>query len=358
MSWWTDSGLDADGALGDFDDYDESDVRVRPNPRGTTPRTKNRPAHDNAESARVLGVDRGRYTVMISEGGPDEREFTATRARELRRQAIVVGDRVEVVGDSSGNDGTLARIIRIRERSTLLRRSADDTDAVERVIVANADQMLCVVAAADPEPRTRLVDRYLVAAFDAGITPMLCITKTDLADPDPFLRNFDGLDVRVFRSCQTDPPVEEIAETLLGHETVVVGHSGVGKSTLVNLLVPQAHRATGHVNTVTGRGRHTSSSTVSLRVERGTRHGWVIDTPGVRSFGLGHVRTDNILGAFTALATVAENCPRGCTHLRDSPDCAIIEAVTAGRLGASGPERLDSLQRLLTTLTSTDGSRR
>ncbi|KQP97559.1 MULTISPECIES: ribosome small subunit-dependent GTPase A [unclassified Rathayibacter] len=358
MSWWTDSGLDADGVLDDFDGYDESDAKVRPNPKGTKPRTKQRPAYEDAEIAMVLGVDRGRYTVMIGDGTPEEHEFTAARARELRRQAIVAGDRVDVVGDSTGDEGTLARIVRIRERSTLLRRSADDTDAIERVIVANADQMVCVVAAADPEPRTRLVDRYLVAAFDAGITPMLCITKTDLADPGPFLRNFEGLDLRVFLSSQDEPPVDEIAEALLGHETVVVGHSGVGKSTLVNKLVPDAHRAIGRVNTVTGRGRHTSSSTVSLRVERGDRHGWVIDTPGVRSFGLGHVNVDNILGAFTALAELAEDCPRGCTHLPDSPDCAIIEAVEEGRLGPTGPERLDSLQRLLTTFAPSDGSRR
>ena len=99
----------------------------------------------------------------------------------------MTGDRVAVVGDTTGEEGTLARIVRIEPRTTLLRRSADDTDEVERVIVANADQMLIVVAAANPEPRTRLVDRYLVAAYDAGIEPMLCVTKTDLADPAPFL---------------------------------------------------------------------------------------------------------------------------------------------------------------------------
>ncbi|NQX26992.1 ribosome small subunit-dependent GTPase A [Microbacteriaceae bacterium VKM Ac-2854] len=349
MSWWSDSGIDADGELDEFDGYDESDVRVRPNPKGNKPRTKQRPEHDDAKVAVVLGVDRGRYTVMLDEGTPEEKELTSTRARELRKQAIVAGDRVDIVGDTTGDEGTLSRIVRIRDRTTLLRRSADDTDAVERVIVANADQMLCVVAAANPEPRTRLVDRYLVAAFDAGITPMLCVTKTDLADPAEFLRNFAGLDIRVFLSRQDEMPVDEIAEALLGHETVVVGHSGVGKSTLVNRLVPDAHRATGHVNVVTGRGRHTSSSTVSLRVQRGDRHGWVIDTPGVRSFGLGHVNTDNILGAFSDLAAIAVNCPRGCTHLPDSPDCAIIEAVAAGELGPFGAERYDSLQRLLTT---------
>jgi ribosome biogenesis GTPase / thiamine phosphate phosphatase len=133
---------------------------------------------------------------------------------------------------------------------------------------------------------------------------------------------------------------------------VFVGHSGVGKSTLVNALVPTANRAIGRVNEVTGRGRHTSSSTISLRVENASGTGWVIDTPGVRSFGLGHVRPENILGAFTDLARIAERCPRGCTHLPDAPDCAMMEAVEAGELGETGRARLDSLQRLLSTFAA------
>jgi ribosome biogenesis GTPase / thiamine phosphate phosphatase len=342
MSWLDDPDDEDD----DF--FDESDIRVRPNPKGNRPRTKRRPAHADAEVARVLGVDRGRYTVLVDEDGPDERRVLATRARELRKQPIVTGDRARVVGDVSGEEGTLGRIVGVEERTSLLRRSADDTDQVERVIVANADQMLVVVAAADPEPRARLVDRYLVAALDAGIRPLLVVTKTDLADPAEFLGHFDGLDLEVFTSARAEMPVERIGAALVGHATVFVGHSGVGKSTLVNALTG-SERAIGHVNEVTGRGRHTSSSTVSLRYRSPVGSGWVIDTPGVRSFGLGHVDPAHILDAFTDLAEIAEECPRGCTHLPDAPDCAIAEAVAEGRLGPGGPARLDSLQRLLTT---------
>ena len=181
---------------------------------------------------------------------------------------------------------------------------------------------------------------------------MLCVTKTDLADPSEFLNNFAGLDLPVFTSAEGAIPVGEISAALVGHDTVVVGHSGVGKSTLVNELVPGAKRAIGIVNAVTGRGRHTSSSTVSLRLETPQGRGWVIDTPGVRSFGLGHINTASILKAFTDLAEIAERCPRGCTHLPDAPDCAINEAVDAGELGETGRARLDSLQRLLSTFAA------
>lgn len=326
--------------------WDEEDVRVRPNPKANRPRSKTRPGHADAVTGRVLGVERGRYRVWVGDGTDEEREATATRARELGRKAIVTGDLVDLVGDTSGQEGTLARIVRIQPRTTLLRRSADDTDAVERVIVANADQMLVVVAAAQPEPRPRLVDRYLVAAYDAGIHPILCITKTDLADPEPFLALFEGLDLEMVRSRSDAVPVAELTARLDGHTTVAVGHSGVGKSTLVNALVPEADRATGAVNEVTGRGRHTSSSTISYRIGRS---GWIVDTPGVRSFGLGHVDPSSILRGFADLAAIAEECPRGCTHLPDSPDCELVEAAARGQI-AEG--RLDSLQRLLTTLAS------
>jgi len=340
MSWLTEDNEDDD------DKYADYEARNRPNPKGNRARTKIRPEHTDAVTGRVFTVDRGRYSVIVGEGTAEAHAALASRASELRKQPIVTGDYVDLVGDTSGNEGTLTRIVRIQPRTTVLRRSADDSDEVERIIVANADQMLIVVAAANPEPRPRLVDRYLVAAFDAGLTPILCITKTDLADPTEFLANFDGLDITVVQSGVGAMPTAEIASLLESHTTVAVGHSGVGKSTLVNALVPDANRAIGRVNAVTGRGRHTSSSTISYRVGSG----WVVDTPGVRSFGLGHVNTDNILRAFTDLAAIAEDCPRGCTHLPEAPDCAMNERVSAGELGESGKLRLDSFQRLLSSL--------
>jgi ribosome biogenesis GTPase len=347
VSWLTDDD-DED------DEFDESMVKVRPNPKGTRPRSKLRPGHKDAIPGRVMTVDRGRFGVLVDEDTPAEHEITTSRARELGRSPIVTGDWVDVVGDSSGDAGTLARIVRVHERTTLLRRSADDTDVVERVIVANADQMLIVVAAADPEPRARLIDRYLVAAFDAGIEPILCITKIDLASPEPLLREFDSLDLRVVTLSREQFPRDELLDVVLGHTTVTVGHSGVGKSTLVNALVPGADRATGVVNTVTGRGRHTSSSTICLRVRSdGGASGWLIDTPGVRSFGLGHVDPENIIRSFAASARVPAGDPPDGIPLSEAHDWEIIDRVSAGELGESGKARIESLQKLLDTKNPT-----
>ncbi|MCP2340117.1 ribosome small subunit-dependent GTPase A [Actinomadura rupiterrae] len=269
-----------------------------------------------------------------------EREITAMRARELGRKSVVVGDRVALVGDVSGRPDTLARIVRIEPRTSTLRRTADDTDPFERVIVANADQLAIVTALADPEPRPRMIDRQLVAAYDAGMDPLLVLTKADLAPPAALLEIYEPLGVPYVVTRRGDDPAE-LRELLAGRVTVLVGHSGVGKSTLVNALVPDAGRAVSHVNAVTGRGRHTSSSALALELPEKT--GWIIDTPGVRSFGLAHVKPENVIDAFEDLAEgAAERCPPHCDHLQ--ADCGLDSWVADGHAGQA---RLDSLRRLL-----------
>jgi ribosome biogenesis GTPase len=320
-------------------ELDEDDVRVRPG-RGTRPRSRLRPAHDDAAAARVVTVDRGRYRLRAADGGL----LTAVRARELGRRAVVVGDRVAVVGDQSGGPDALARIVRIEERTSLLRRTPDDTDPVERAVVANAEVLVVVTALADPVPRPRLVDRCLVAAFDGGLTPLLCLTKNDLAAPEELLALYAPLGVEAVVT-GTGTGVEELAGRLAGRTSVRFGQSGVGKSTLVNQLVPDADRAVGEVTGV-GKGRHTSSSAVALELPGG---GTVIDTPGVRSFGLGAVTPQRLVAAFPDLAEAADSCPPACEHAAGTPGCALDTAV---RDGEATPERLDSLRRLLVALTS------
>ncbi|WP_067490328.1 ribosome small subunit-dependent GTPase A [Actinomadura hibisca] len=316
-------------------DYDEDDVRVRPSRKGSRPRTRIRPAHEDAVAGFVTAVDRGRYRCLV-----EDRMVTAMRARELGRKGVVVGDRVALVGDVSGAPDTLARIVRVEPRASSLRRTADDTDPFERIIVANADQLVIVTALADPEPRPRMIDRQLVAAYDAGMDPLLVLTKADLAGPEELVAEYAPLGVPYIVTERGDD-LAALRELLSGHTSVLVGHSGVGKSTLVNALVPDAERAVSHVNAVTGRGRHTSSSALALELPG--HDGWIIDTPGVRSFGLAHIKPENVINAFEDLAEgAAERCPPHCDHLQ--PDCGLDSWVADGHASQA---RLDSLRRLL-----------
>jgi len=320
--------------------YSTEDVEHydRPRRRGTRPRTKERPVYDDAVAAVVVTVDRGRFTLLV-----DGVTVMAMKARPLGRKGVVVGDRVRVVGDVSGAEGSLARIVEVAERTTTLRRTADDDDPVERVLVANASQLVIVTALADPEPRTGLIDRALVAAYDARMDPLLCLTKADLADPETLLATYRSLGVP-WVVTQKGGDLSALHERLAGRTSVLLGHSGVGKSTLVNALVPEARREVGVVNAVTGRGRHTSTSALMLPLPASAGGGWIIDTPGIRSFGLAHVQPEHLIEAFPDLDEMTVDCPRGCTHGADEPECGLDAAIERGEVD---PERVASFRRLL-----------
>lgn len=369
---------------------DEDDVRVRAG-RGSKPRTRRRPAHESAPGAFVASVDRGRYGCVLEDGDGIGRLVVAMKARELGRGSVVVGDRVALTGDTSGAAGSLARIVRVEERTSVLRRSPDDTDPLERVVVANADQMVIVSALADPEPKTRFIDRCLVAAYDAGLDPLLVLTKSDLAAPRKLRAFYRPLAIPMLTTKQPLPAqtLGRLRKALNGRISVFIGQSGVGKSSLVNGLIPDAGRAVGRVNAVTGKGRHTSSSAIALRLPAdparglarehgeqvppvrgssrppggraggppgtvavsaigGVSGGWLIDTPGVRGFGLGHVTADRVVEAFGDLAEGTAGCPPGCDHL--SPGCALDKWAAEHDATA----RLESLRRLLRSRESAE----
>jgi ribosome biogenesis GTPase len=270
------------------------------------------------------------------------------RARELGPKSVVTGDNVSIVGDVTGSDGSLARIVAVQERRNSLSRTVDDAAQVERTIVANIDQLVIVVAAANPEPRRGLIDRFLVSAFTEGIIPKIVVTKTDISEVPPFLAEYAELDIEIIHTAiKSESRAKDLAklhQVLEGKISVLVGHSGVGKSTLINALVPDADRMTGDVNESTGRGRHTSSSAIALPLV--DSDGWIIDTPGIRAFGLSHIDNQRIVDAFSDLSEVAANCLSNCSHSESS--CTLDAwASPEGVPNAHRTARLASLRSLL-----------
>lgn len=328
-------------------EFDESDARIRP-ARRTRPRSKDRPAHADAISALVTTVDRGRTTCITDNGVI----VTAMKARELGPKSVVVGDLVNLVGDVSGSEGSLARIVSIAPRRNSLSRTVDDAAKMERTIVANIDQLVIVVAAANPEPRRGLIDRFLVCAFHEKIKPILLVTKTDVASVPDFLHEYESLGVEIataaIQSESRESDLKNLFLILNGRTSVLVGHSGVGKSTLINALVPHAERVTGDVNDVTGRGRHTSSSAIALPLapDLSPAQGWIIDTPGIRAFGLAHLDSNRIIAAFSDLSEVTESCMPNCSH--HEIGCQLNKwASPAGVINSERTARVASLRSLL-----------
>jgi ribosome biogenesis GTPase / thiamine phosphate phosphatase len=234
-------------------------------------------------------------------------------------------------------------------RNKIARRSAvpmPGAHAHEQVIVANVDQVVAVLAAANPAPRWNLLDRYLALAESLELPAMVCVTKADLAEGDAGLQcELDtywrlGYPVMV-TSAISGAGIDTLRQGLAGRTSVLLGHSGVGKTTLLNALQPGLGLRVSEVSRATGKGRHTTSQVTLLPLEAG---GAIVDTPGTREFGLWDISPDELALYFTEMRPLLGECRFGldCSHDHE-PGCAIRQAVMDERIS---PRRYQSYLRL------------
>jgi ribosome biogenesis GTPase / thiamine phosphate phosphatase len=290
---------------------------------------------DRLEAARVVAVDRGRVTILL-----DGEVVDATLAGTMRGTKAVVGDHVRVRPARHAND--LPRIVEVLPRTTVLTRTGDDALDDERVVVANADAIAVVVAAENLTMGIRFLDRVLVAASVGGLLAMVVVNKVDLLTDrsvvDEVLERYAAIGAEVHAtSALTGEGLDELGRSLTGAWTAFTGHSGVGKTALFNRLVPEADREVGAM----GRygGRHTTVSALAMPIT--ALDAWLIDTPGVRSFGLGGLAPRELARHFPELAAL--RCALDdCIH-DGEPGCRLAEA-------AIHPERLAAYRRLLASL--------
>jgi ribosome biogenesis GTPase len=284
------------------------------------------------------------------------KEFSSTSGgRQVKAldhtDPVAVGDVVRFV-DAGDGTGMIVEVLPRRNR--LARRSAlpmPSAHAFEQVIAANVDQVVTVFAAADPPPKWNMLDRYLVSAESLDLPALICITKLDL------VQGWDGsLDGELWEevtgyrdigypvllvSAFTGQGLDELRQALTGRVSVLVGKSGVGKSSLLNALQPGLGLRVNQVSQVTGKGRHTTSHMEMFSLDGG---GAVVDTPGVREFGLWDVDEDDLALFFPEMRPFVGRCRFGldCWH-DDEPGCAVRTAVSAGRIS---PRRYQSYLRL------------
>lgn len=285
-----------------------------------------------------------RKSALVRSG---EAEFQCALRKGLFRDLgrwsnpIAVGDQV-VLEEVRDGGGVIVQVLPRRSHLSRVRPEARD----EQIIVANADLLVAMVAAADPTFRPRLFDRLLVAAHRGSMPCLLLVTKADLvADRAPLLAaaaRYRALGVEfLLTSLLTREGLPEVARAFAGRVVVVAGQSGVGKSSLLNHLYAGLGQATQEISSKWGKGCHTTTSAAWFSTPDG---GAVIDTPGVRSFAIQGLEAVEVAEAFPEIWAERVHCRFGtCTHDHE-PGCGVKAAASAGRVS---PERLDSYQRII-----------
>lgn len=297
-------------------------------------------------TGRVLRSTRGHFWV----------EASGTVYHCLARESVIKGVKNTTpiaVGDVVRFEGLAGEdregiIVQVLPRRTKLSRKSQSSpyegNSYEDIVAANVDHVVIVASFQNPPLRPGLIDRYLVAAGKGGLEPIICLNKIDLANPDeiePVANVYRQLDYPVILTCaKSGRGMDELRRRLAEATSVFAGHSGVGKSTLLKQLCPGIEMKTAEVNPKTGRGKHTTTAAQLIHLPTG---GYVIDTPGIRQFGLWDLTPEDVQVYFTEIAQQGQACRfRDCSHTVE-PDCAVREAIERG---AIHPQRYESFLKL------------
>ncbi|MBH23284.1 MAG: ribosome small subunit-dependent GTPase A [Myxococcales bacterium] len=311
-------------------------------------RKKNRPPRkDSSRQApsRVAHVIEmfGLEALVRPDGEPDDAPLIRALLRKkiARKPGVVVGDRVRIEEVETEGDSPGAVIVAVEERDNVLMRAGWRGHG--QAIAANLDAVVVVVSPAQPPLRLGLIDRYLAACQQAGIPAIICLNKAELDVDGEAARELEcyaPLDVQIVHTSAAEDDVTQLAEALQRRRAVLVGHSGVGKSSLACALIPGLDREIGAVNETIGRGRHTTTRSSLLAVPGG---GELVDTPGIRAFGLFKVEPEELEALYPDFDPFREGCRfRGCTHTHE-PGCAVREAADEDKLDAGRFSRYQSL---------------
>ncbi|UCD16937.1 MAG: ribosome small subunit-dependent GTPase A [Candidatus Zixiibacteriota bacterium] len=242
---------------------------------------------------------------------------------------VAVGDDV-LISLNSENTGMIEEV---GERRTMLFRPAKSSERKRQVIAANIDQLAAIVSVKSPRLKPGLIDRFLIAAELGNLEPVVVVNKIDLGRPDllPELeQGYTNLNIPIFIiSALTGEGFKQFEEALDNHRTIFAGHSGVGKSTILNRLLPDLDLRVGEISSSTGKGIHTTSRVQLFELKRG---GFVVDTPGLKVLGLWKVAKDEVAGYFPEFGSYLGDCRfTGCSHTHE-PDCAVKKAVENGHI--------------------------